>query len=70
MIKEIDEKSIKEELAVTKKRIVEIENKELKDLRKKSAKLKDILKNSIRCPKCKKLFKEVYVSKEFIVNGP
>lgn len=66
MIKEIDEKSIKEELAVTKKRIVEIENKELKDLRKKSAKLKDILKNSIRCPKCKKLFKEVYVSKEFI----
>ena len=44
MIKEIDEKSIKEELAVTKKRIVEIENKELKDLRKKSAKLKDILK--------------------------
>lgn len=66
MIKEIDEKSIKEELAVTQKRIVEIENKELKELRKKSAKLKDILKNSIRCPKCKKLFKEVYVSKEFI----
>lgn len=66
MIKEIDEKTIKEELAVTQKRIAEIENKELKELRKKSAKLQDILKNSIRCPKCKKLFKEVYVSKEFI----
>ena len=66
MIKEIDEKAIKEELAVTQKKIAEIENKELKELRKKSAKLKDTLKNSIRCPKCKKLFKEVYVSKEFI----
>ena len=36
MIKAIDEKAVEQELKETKKRINEIEKKELKDLRKKS----------------------------------
>lgn len=66
MIKEIDEEAIKEELKETKKRINEIEKKELKTLRKKASSMESLLGDSIRCPKCKKLFKEVYVAKEFM----
>lgn len=66
MIKEIDEKTIKAELKDTQKRIAEIEKVELKGLRNKATKLRNTLKSAIRCPKCKKLFKEVYVAKEFM----
>lgn len=66
MIKDIDEKTIKQELKETKKRIDEIEKKELKALRKKVFSMESLLSDSIRCPKCKKLFKEVYVTKEFM----
>ena len=66
MIKEIDEKAVEQELKETKKRINEIEKKELKDLRKKVLSMESLLSESIRCPKCKKLFKEVYVDREFM----
>ena len=66
MIKEIDEKAVEQELKETKKRINEIEKKELKALRKKVCSMESLLSNSIRCPKCKKLFKEVYVDREFM----
>lgn len=66
MIKEIDEKVIKQKLKETKKRIDEIENKELKTLRKKVSSMESLLADSICCPKCKKLFKEVYVTMEFM----
>lgn len=69
MIKEIDESALKQELKETKKKISEIENKELSSLKKRASVISSTLKNSIRCPKCKKLFKEVYVTKEFMITN-
>ena len=69
MIKEIDEKAVKQELKETKKKIDAIEKKELKDLRRKATFMTCLLRDAIRCPKCKKLFKEVYVAKQFMVTN-
>lgn len=66
MEKEINVKELKEESKKLNLQIKELKKKYITPIENKKNKIDETIKNTIRCPKCKKYFKHVYLEK--VVN--
>ena len=63
MEKEINIKELKEESKKLNLQIKELKKKYITPIENKKNKIDETIKNKIRCPKCKKYFKHVYLDR-------